>query len=224
MRPVSKGNKEKEYKSYQDAKRDLFESIGSYCSYCEREISHLGAVEHVQPKSNHGDKECSWDNFLLGCVNCNSTKGSTDIDDSNISDYVWPDKDDTYHLISYDPVTLIPSPAENLPEDVKTKVQNLIKLVGLNKAQAKEGTLDYQRASDLRVEKRKEVKEIADRIKEDYLGLNEQSKPSFINVLRSLVQSKGYWSIWMHTFEDIPEIRKMLLDAMPGTNKAYFEQ
>ena len=29
MRPVSKGHKGKEYKSYQDAKRDLFEIIPS---------------------------------------------------------------------------------------------------------------------------------------------------------------------------------------------------
>lgn len=222
MRPVSKGHKGKEYKSYQDAKRDLFEAIGSYCSYCEREISHLGAVEHVQPKSNHPDKECSWDNFLLGCVNCNSTKGDTEINDSNIDDYVWPDKNDTYHLISYDPVTLIPSAAGNLPDEIKTKVQNLIELVGLDKAQPKEGTLDYQRASDLRVEKRKEVKVLADRYKQFYIKLDEEAKQDFLDPLQELVRSKGYWSIWMHTFEDIPEIREMLLDAIPGTNKAFF--
>ncbi len=64
MRPVDKGHKTKEYKPYNTAKRDLFEAIGPYCAYCERNVSLGGAVEHVQPKSLTKDKESEWDNFF----------------------------------------------------------------------------------------------------------------------------------------------------------------
>ena len=65
MRPVNKGHKEKEYNPYGTARRDLFEAIGSYCSYCERNI-HIGSeIEHVQPKSKVPEKEYSWDNFFI---------------------------------------------------------------------------------------------------------------------------------------------------------------
>ncbi len=53
MRPVNKGKREQEYKPYQTAKRELFEAIGPYCSYCERIIELGGAIEHIQPKRKH---------------------------------------------------------------------------------------------------------------------------------------------------------------------------
>lgn len=51
MRPVDKGHKDKEYRPYTTAKRDLIEAIGPYCSYCERNMLSGGAVEHKQLKS-----------------------------------------------------------------------------------------------------------------------------------------------------------------------------
>lgn len=124
MRSVEKGpSPQPEYKPYQTAKRDLFTAIGGYCSYCERNIEHMGAVEHVQPKSAVPALAAKWENFLLGCVNCNSTKGSTVINDSNRSAYVFPDTDDTFALIEYDPVTCMPRPADGLPAETTAKVK-----------------------------------------------------------------------------------------------------
>ena len=148
MRPVDKGHKDKEYRPYTTAKRDLIEAIGPYCSYCERNILSGGAVEHKQPKSKVRSLEYSWDNFLLGCINCNSIKGSADVNDANIRDFVWPDTDDTYHMIQYDPVTLMPSPADNLSDEDKERVSRLIGLVGLDRPVPKEGSLTYRKASD----------------------------------------------------------------------------
>lgn len=151
MRPVNKGHKDTVYNPYNKAKRDLFEAIGPYCSYCERKIELGGAIEHVQPKSRVEEKECIWDNFLLGCVNCNSTKGDTDINDATINDYAWPDIDDTYHLIKYDPITCLPSPADELSDNDRKRISKLIKLVGLDKPSPKVGTIKYKEASDLRM-------------------------------------------------------------------------
>lgn len=223
MRPVDKGHKDKEYRPYTTAKRDLIEAIGPYCSYCERNILSGGAVEHKQPKSKVRSLEYSWDNFLLGCINCNSIKSSADVNDANIRDFVWPDTDDTYHMIQYDPVTLMPSPADNLSDEDKERVSRLIGLVGLDRPVPKEGSLTYRKASDTRVEKRKKCAEEARSYKEMYLDLVEDAKPAFITTLEYIVKSSGYWSIWMHEFEDIPEMREALLHCLPGTRIDLFE-
>lgn len=223
MRPVNKGHKDTVYNPYKKAKRDLFEAIGPYCSYCERKIELGGAIEHVQPKSRVEEKERIWDNFLLGCVNCNSTKGDTDINDANINDYAWPDIDDTYHLIKYDPITCLPSPADELSDNDRKRISKLIKLVGLDKPSPKVGTIKYKEASDLRIEKRKEVTSYAKEYRSDFLSIDDGAKPNFIKTLKLLVKEMGLWSIWMHEMEDIPELRAALLDLLPGTRKEFFE-
>lgn len=222
MRPVDKGKKSRKYDPYQTAKRDLFEAIGPYCSYCERNVELGGAVEHVQPKSKVPGKKFCWDNFLLGCLNCNSVKGDKPIDDTNIADYVWPDTDDTYHMVQYDPVTLIPSPADTLSAEDKERVARLIKLTGLDKASPKEGSKDYMKASDTRVEKRMEIAREARDYKAQYLNLPDDIKPLFAKSLLDLVRHTGLWSIWFHEFEDIPELKAPFLDLLPGTRKEYF--
>ena len=223
MRPVDKGHKDKEYKPYNTAKRDLMEAIGPYCSYCERNIASGGAVEHKQPKSKVRSLEYSWDNFLLGCINCNAVKGCKDINDSNIGDFAWPDVDDTYHMIQYDPVTLMPSPAGNLSDEDKERVSRLIELVGLDRPVPKGGSLNYRKASDTRVEERKKCAEEARSYKAMYLNLIEEAKPVFVTTLEYIVQSSGFWSIWMHELEDIPEMKEALLRCLPGTRIDLFE-
>lgn len=222
MRPINKVHKGKIYNPYTTAKRDLFKAIGPYCSYCERNIELGGAVEHVQPKSKEKGKECCWDNFLLSCVNCNSTKGSRTINDNNICEYVWPDKDDTYHMIKYDSDSLIPQPNDTISENDKQRVQRLIELVGLNKAASKVGSLDYEKACDTRVEGRIKASQYAKELKDDYLHLSDEGKGSFRKALSVIIMSEGYWSIWMHIFEDVPEVREMMLDIIPGTRKELF--
>lgn len=223
MRPVDKGHKDKEYKPYNTAKRDLMEAIGPYCSYCERNIASGGAVEHKQPKSKVRSLEYSWDNFLLGCINCNAVKGCKDINDSNIGDFAWPDVDDTYHMIQYDPVTLMPSPVDNLSNEDKERVSRLIELVGLDRPVPKGGSLNYRKASDTRVEERKKCAEEARSYKAMYLNLIEEAKPVFVTTLEYIVQSSGFWSIWMHELEDIPEMKEALLRCLPGTRIDLFE-
>ena len=88
MRPVDKTRyttNQVEYNPYGDAKPDLIAAIGKFCSYCEREgFSSALDVEHIEDKDAHPDKKFLWDNFLLACKNCNSIKGTKEIDFPNI--------------------------------------------------------------------------------------------------------------------------------------------
>ena len=77
MRPVAKGGNPQagDFADYQDARPFLISRIGPFCSYCERRTTPLH-VEHIQPKGlpQYAGLIGRWDNFLLACVNCNSTK------------------------------------------------------------------------------------------------------------------------------------------------------
>lgn len=99
MRPVLRGDtptdeegRAIEYGDYKDARDDLIDRMGDYCSYCEVALHSQVDVEHVQPKSLNPELELEWKNFLLACGNCNSIKGNKEVE---LSDYYWPDQDNT---------------------------------------------------------------------------------------------------------------------------------
>ncbi len=83
MRPVNRGNIPTDtltggnivFRPYQIAKSYLIERIGSYCSFCEKRLTHLVEVEHILPKSLHSEFQFTWNNFLLSCKTCNTIKG-----------------------------------------------------------------------------------------------------------------------------------------------------
>ena len=115
MRPVNKGippkNKEGElqkYKVYKHYRRTLIHRIGEYCSYCERKIPVSLAVEHEIPKVQAPFLKLVWKNFLLGCSNCNSTKGSETI---RLDQYFWPDRENTFLPFIYKKEGLIEIPS-----------------------------------------------------------------------------------------------------------------
>ena len=98
MRPIERGTAPKVYAAYRDAIGDLEDRLGRYCSYCERLLQIGLAVEHKAPKSLYPDGELVWDNFLLGCSNCNSVKDDKDVDDDGT---LWPDKHNTLLALAY---------------------------------------------------------------------------------------------------------------------------
>ncbi|HQR35479.1 MAG TPA: HNH endonuclease [Blastocatellia bacterium] len=60
--------------SYGQARRQLINNIGQYCSYCEIPLATNLAIEHMLPKSDFPLMALVWDNFLLACPLCNSYK------------------------------------------------------------------------------------------------------------------------------------------------------
>jgi hypothetical protein len=76
----------------------LAERLGEYCSYCEVPLAANLAIEHVLPKSVNPNAEEDWNNFLLACTNCNSTKG-TNVRD--VRAYCFPHIDNTFEAFAY---------------------------------------------------------------------------------------------------------------------------
>ena len=103
MRPVKRGDSPiiGDYDKYEKAKTELISRLDSYCSYCERKIVTNLAVEHIEPKAGtYGQPklEGCWTNFLLACVNCNSTKGSKQV---LFNALFFPDRDNTFFAFEY---------------------------------------------------------------------------------------------------------------------------
>ncbi len=214
MRPVERGSgpldagNPKIYSEYADAREDLFGRLGRYCSFCERPIKAGLAVEHVLPKSlpqfRHLEKE--WTNFLLACVNCNSTKGLHPI---GRKQQFLPDQDNTFRVLAYlaggkvIPHTAL-SPAQ------KGKATRLIRLVGLDK-----GPTNDPQAKDLRWNDRREAWDKANRYRAKYQGGGIE-----VETIVDLCLADGHWSIWMTVFAPFKEIRLALIAAFPGTADA----
>ena len=68
--PTDSGGSPKEYAKYQDARPDLIDRIGPYCSYCGMQLRTSLAVEHVKPKDANPALRIEWTNVLLSCTHC----------------------------------------------------------------------------------------------------------------------------------------------------------
>jgi hypothetical protein len=202
--PVRSDGQPVVFEKYQDAAPHLFERIGRYCSYCERNIPVSLAVEHKLPKLHHAQHEKTWTNFLLSCANCNSTKGTTDTANMALA---WPDIDDTFSQVEYSRSgAVVPSKAQSL--ETQTKVQGLLDLVGLSRPPNRLGRTDH------RFFDRLEVWSKAEASREDLLA---QDTPNMRRaILRTAVLAGGY-SIWMEVFASDQDMRQALCDAFPGT-------
>lgn len=231
MRPINKGSSpiRGDFASYHDALPYLIERLGNYCSYCEREYDSALTVEHIFPKIKQKHLEKRWSNLLLACNQCNPTKGDTDIAKIGKKNFIWPDEDDTYHMMEYPAINAYrAAPAKGLSKKDALKVNNTINLTGINKSTDKYKKTAYQD----RLAKRQEVAKICLRQKKSFLIakklLREIHDPLSITNYQSIkqgvfdmIQQSGCWSIWMHTFEGIPEIKEELLNQT-GTNRTFF--
>lgn len=225
MRPVSKGscpkNKEGEeikFSKYTRSRRYLIDRIGEYCSYCERKIEVNLAVEHVQPKATNKELELSWDNFLLGCTNCNSTKGATEVD---LIHYLWPDIHNTYLPFIYDESGIVRVDTTR-PIEEQEKAQRLITLCGLDKVPPKVHSVAWKEASDRRFEHRIQAWKEANEAIVNYRNIPVEFRPKILSFILSIVVHQGFWSIWMHVFEEFAEVQEALVNAFVGTREEFF--
>lgn len=207
------------FKDYSWAKRFLIKQLGCYCSYCEQRICSNLAIEHVQPKSLLPALKLDWDNFLLGCVNCNSVKLNKPI---VLTDYFWPDLSNTLLAYTYDNTGIVkPNPALNPVQSAKARA--MIELVGLDKKTPAPHTVAYYKASDLRHENRIKAWLLAN----DYLGKYRVAVPPvrlfMMECILTIVLSDGFWSVWMTVFNKVPEITNTLINGYPGTATNCFD-
>ena len=214
MRPVAKGNCPYEaIARYQEARGYLIQCIGEYCSYCEMHLDAGLAVEHVQPKIKNPDKECEWENLLLGCPNCNSTKGDKEIDDNTIDDYLWPDIHNTLLALTYSESGVVGiNPA--VDPAIQAKAQKLISLVGLDKTP--DNFPDY---SDRRWLNRRNAWEEAKKSKIRLAQCDTEEMREQI----AATARHGYFSIWMTVFSDDIDMKKRIIKSYPGTAGNAFD-
>ncbi len=206
-------------KEYQNYRRYLIDSIGEYCSYCESKINSNLAVEHIRPKTHNPDLELKWDNLLLACVNCNSTKGHQNI---NVSDYILPNKDNSFNTFKYDNSGKVKVNSSISSSDL-IKAKNTINLLGLDKIEPKKDTSKWEIASDRRFTHRLEAYRTANEYSSKYGSSSIDLKEIYKDCIITIVKGQGFWSIWMNAFNAFPEIQKELVNVFPGTRKTYFE-
>ena len=222
MRPVVRGtrpqnaeNEDIEFTEYAQARAELIKRMGEFCSFCEMHLDASLAVEHVQPKQPPGAaavdqaRALNWDNFLLGCANCNSTKGNTDVD---LTQYLSPDRDNTFRALKYSEGGIV---STALDGELEVKAQNIIKLTGLDKQ-----PLNDPKASDRRWKNRRETWDIAKRAKGRLQICDCQEMRDQI---LETATAQGFWSIWMTVFKDDPDMLRRFISAFPGTSADCFD-
>jgi len=219
MRPVlRRGSPLKtDFKNYRDAFPHLLKRVGigefnnlqiaQYCSYCERVIPTNLAIEHIEHKGANPALENRWSNFLLGCVNCNSTKGVKAVDFKKL---YLPDRDNTFKALTYTPQgRVIPNQQLNTPQ--KQLAQNTIDLVGLD--------VPIQTSIDGVAIDRRSQRLNAYLLALDTLEDYESniSNPVHQKLVVKSMLTTGFFSIWMAVFSGHPKMMSLFITVMKGT-------
>jgi uncharacterized protein (TIGR02646 family) len=209
MRPVDKGINSTVFAHYQEAKHDLLERLGEYCSYCERSTDL--AVEHLEPKSKYPERETEWANFLLGCNNCNATKKDKD---TRTATYLFPDDVNTAHAFIYGPDAQVEvNPA--LSDDDRQAAQRTLELVGLEKVPPHDS-----RRRDDRWRKRDRA---WNKAQESYNNLRKQPSNEMRQQIVLTALENGFFSVWMAVFAEDRQMRDLLIQSFPGTRTNCFD-
>jgi uncharacterized protein (TIGR02646 family) len=216
MRPVERGHAPRVYADYPDAQTDLVAKIGDYCSYCERQIETHLAVEHVQPKSRRKALRNDWGNFLLGCVNCNSSKGKKAV---TLTACLWPDRDNTARAYDYTNAGEV-HVSRGFRRLNRTRAQATLELVGLDKVPGHANARRRPTASDIRWRRRQEAFALAERQLRDLLV---QDTPIVRQLIVDTAVGRGMFSIWMHVFRNDPNMRQRLVAAFRGTASSCYD-
>ncbi len=214
MRPVNKGVDQGAFNPYQDAQQPLKTQLGEFCSYCERWIASGIHVEHKLPKDLYVSEKYKWTNFLLSCPNCNSGKGSGQL---NLADYLWPDADNTFRAFTYDAEGRV-TVSSPLSARESTLAESTWKMVNLNKHPDVDSGFEAPTPKDERWLHRKQAWAIASRQKARLDSLsNHPEIDSFREDAAIIARERGMFSVWMSVFESDPEMKEILIREFEGT-------
>ncbi len=216
MRPVRRGPSPQahDFDPYREAFPYLVSRLGTYCSYCERRIATVLDVEHIQPKGGDYARPHlagRWDNFLLACRNCNSSKKDKDV---ILGDVLLPDRDNTFVAFVYSPDGGI-GPADGLPPAIAGMARAILRLTGLDKRPSVTLDENDRIVATERVSQRMEAWLEAEEAKADV-----DADPGNLAIKRRVVKhalALGFFSIWMTVFNDDVDMRNRLIDAFQGT-------
>lgn len=213
MRPVQRGKSPQstDFANYEDAKSELVSRMGRYCSYCERPVATNLAVEHIQPKGlpAYAALAGNWENFLLGCINCNSTKKDKNV---VLMDVLLPDRDNTFAAFDY------LADGRIMPVGKRVLAARLLSLVGLDKPVAVVLDENGKQVAFDRVSQRMEAWGVALEAKTD-VDANPDNDAVRNGAVRT-AKGYGFFSIWMTVFANDADMRNRLIDAFPGTRSS----
>lgn len=215
MRPINRGNSPQVFTDYKDAKPFLADQLGTYCSFCERRIPTNLAVEHILPKDpalGYAHLRNDWNNFLLACVNCNSSKGTTVL---TFPDYILPDRDNSFVSFEY-----LDNGDVEARGNVNTEAmaQNTLDLVSLNKCEHPSWNEKLLFSALERAGQRVQAWGSAKEVRKYY----DDGKAN-AEVIAMLAGASGFFSIWMKAFENRPEVRRGIIEAFGGTAQDCFD-
>ena len=215
MRPISRGPDPGPFANYRDAADPLVARLGCYCSYCERLIETHLAVEHMRPKILNPALERDWNNFLLACVNCNSTKGDAPI---QLADYLWPDADNTLRAFRYRGGIVEIDGA--LEQNIFPLAQALYLLVGLDKDPGNPHVDRKPSPADRRWKTRQEIWDLAEESKRN---LEQADSPQMRAQVALTAKSRGGFAIWFSVFQQDHDMLARLIAAFPGSAADCFD-
>lgn len=214
MRPVIRGKspKDDDYDQYRKAFPELLSRLGPYCSYCERRINTSLAIEHLEPKTLCDRLEGNWDNFLLACVNCNSCKGSEEIDFSTL---YFPDRDNTFIPFHYrEDGHVVADPI--LESDETEIAEDTLALTGLDKRAKNEEDENGKLVATDRIAQRAEA---WGQIKDAKRDLEESPTTLLRHRIAKEAKALGFFSIWMHVFEDDKDMCQRFIETFSGSHE-----
>jgi len=199
--PLKKDGTRKEYTSYGQAKDDLRDRLGSFCSYCEMNIENQPDIEHVSPKSTNPALETVWSNFLLACKPCNIIKSNYN---ETRDGYVFPDTHNTSFLYEYS-ITGV-KVKDNLDENLKELATATFDLVKLNRKEDTSGRTDDRALARLNSWHKAQE------------ALNDMIEAPSPAMTRATARScNGFFSMWLQIFKDYPEVKRAILENVAGS-------
>jgi peptidyl-tRNA hydrolase len=215
MRPVERGAspQAEDFKDYRDAFGPLVGRLGPYCSFCERRIATQLAVEHIQPKdkTRYPELEGRWENYLLACVNCNSTKGHKDVRPELV---YLPDRDNTLAAFTYEADGSVRQGHQG--DGMATAT---LSLTGLEKSVRQVFDENGRLVAADRIGQRVEAWLTATQAK---VWLQRNPNQELIEAIVKLATKEGFFGVWMTVFADDAEMRRRFVEAFPGTATACF--
>jgi hypothetical protein len=228
MRPINKdgvplkNGRPKTVSNYRDWRADLIDRIGFYCCFCNMPLNDSPQVEHVIAQDIDPTKALDWDNMLLACGPCNRTKSANPCPPAT---HYLPQYHNTHLAFTYKPSGTRISGHHSafltwagIPS-AQAKAQSTITLCALDR----DTTRVLSQATDLRWKYRFECLSFAAIWRKEYDTWGFRTLPGFLQLLKTIVQSKGFWSIWYEKFSDIFEIRQMLVTEFDGTDQNSFD-
>ncbi|MBB3224470.1 HNH endonuclease [Pseudoduganella umbonata] len=174
------------------------------------------AVEHIQPKGlpAYAALEYTWHNFLLGCINCNSTKKDKDV---VLSAHLLPDRDNTAYAYDYTPDGKVAPSAQATALGLYNKAFRTLRLTGLHKRICKALDENGKQVAVDRVSQRIEIWGQAEEAKADLANNDTDILRKYI---AKLARESGFFSIWMTVFANDIDMRQRLIDSFPGTRES----